>query len=148
MANNDKNINPSILLSPNGLFVNMLNDSIKEIAETIQQNGMSNLILSLFIVIGYIIDVIPNIPNILKILDPITLPTETSFKPSIVALKLTPNSGKLVPIPTIKAPTINSFILNLFAISTAPFTKRLAPNIINNNDIVKIIKFILIIYLI
>ena len=91
------------------------------------QNVISKELLSLSIFIGYKIDVNPKIPNTLKILEPTTLPTATSFNPFIVALKLTANSGKLVPIPTISAPIINSGILNLFAIDTEPLTNKLAP---------------------
>ena len=76
---------------------------------------------------GEIIAVIPKMPKILKILDPITLPRAMSSSCLIAATMLVASSGKLVPAATIVNPIIASGMLQSFAMKTAPARKAFAP---------------------
>ena len=79
---------------------------------------------------GLIVLVIPKIKNILKILEPTTLPIAISDSPFLEAITLVTNSGKLVPIATtVKAITL-SLTLNNLAIVVALFTTNCPPIII------------------
>ena len=76
--------------------------------------------------IGWIIDVIPNTAKILKIFDPIKLPTEIAFSFFITAITEVANSGTLVP----KATTVILMILSETPSNEPNFT---APSI-NNSE--------------
>lgn len=87
-------------------------------------------------VIGAITLLIPIIPKVLKISEPITLPTDKPnffFKVAIIEVAI---SGKLVPAATIVAPIAQAEILKYSAIKTADET-------VKSDDFTKIAKLII-----
>ena len=62
---------------------------------------------------GVMTELIPIIPKILKISDPITFPTPISYLFFIIAATVAAISGKLVPAATIVAPIAHSEIQKL-----------------------------------
>ena len=85
--------------------------------------GISRLRLVGEIAIGRISDVTPRISRVLKMLEPITLPTAMSALPLIAPMKLTTISGAEVPMPTIVRPITNSLTPSLRAIDDDPSTR-------------------------
>lgn len=74
-----------------------------------------------------IIEVTPNTPRMLKILDPIILPMEISISFLRAATADVANSGTEVPKATSVRPTTRSLIPKSRAIFLALSTKRFAP---------------------
>ena len=85
------------------------------------------------VVNGFTVAEIPNTNRILKILEPITLPSAISFSPFLAATTLVTNSGSDVPTATIVKPTRLSAKSLSIPIAVAPVTaKPLAPNTTNS----------------
>ena len=102
-------------------------------ANIIRINAKINIqIISLFkisgsIKIGFIIAVIPRTDPILKIFEPIKLPTEIPSSFFAIATKDAASSGTLVPMATIVTDITASLILICLAKLIEPSTKKSAP---------------------
>lgn len=129
---------PSILLIEYLSFAKKLKVSRVAIIEIAMHSGKSNFRLSLWTFTGKIRLVRPKMPNMLKMLEPMTLPIATSELPCIAPITLTTNSGNDVPMPTINAPIAKSETLYRLAMDTEPDTNKSAPNIIKGKDIIRI----------
>ena len=79
----------------------------------------------------------PRISNQLKILLPITFPSEMPELPFSAEPRLITNSGNDVPNATIVSPITNSLILKRRAKADAPSVSRLAPKSIVASDPMK-----------
>src|SRR5690554_6086313 len=76
---------------------------------------------------GLIREVRPSTAQILKILEPMMLPTEISFSFRNTAMSEVANSGTLVPKATIEIPMTLSLTLQFSARDLDPFTNHSAP---------------------
>ena len=127
--NNARSTAPSILLSLSDPAPKMVKLIPRRIRRTVTAMlmGMSFLRFIEVIPIGRIIAVIPRMSIVLKMLEPITLPTAMSALPLNAPMKLTTISGADVPIPTMVSPMTNSLMPNFLATEEEPSTRASAP---------------------
>ena len=101
---------------------------IIKITDATRANGMSFSTVERKITIGAIAPESPTMSKVLKILEPTTLPTAKSGVPLSAEIRLTQNSGILVPIATMVSPITICGIFIRSATATAPSVRRSAPH--------------------
>ena len=111
----------SLLISPSRHIINNK-------ADATSAKGISFLTVVSIIVIGATNADTPTMSKALKMLEPTILPTAKSDVPFNAEIKLTQNSGILVPIATIVNPITICGIFIFSATATAPSVKRSAPH--------------------
>ena len=121
---------------------------ISSITDATSANGMSFITVARKIAMGAMVAVMPTMNNELKILDPTTLPTAKSGVPFSADIRLTQNSGILVPMATTVRPITICGIFMRSATATEPSVRRSAPHNTRTIPTIMKIKFnnILVLY--
>ena len=112
------------------------------------QMGMSRRMFVLVKSMGDSTAHTPRIANMLKMLEPTTLPMAIALSPLSADMKLTVISGIDVPTATIVRPTINSGTRKRPANATEPSVSNIAPKMMSASDTMRIKYSMLYVYII